>query len=317
MNATRAIETASAALRQGSLDEAEAALLEVIRKDPEAAGAYELLGEVYVKQQRLDLAVAVCSAAVSLDPDLRGAYRHLAQAHRGLGQTDEAMATLQSAIRHHPNEGAFYLDAAILLADGQRLETALELLSRARHECPGIVWQADLLQLHLLINEGRFDEVRKQANGLLRRTPDNIGALEYLAAACFHAGDHDGALEATRHLVARSPGVAEYELRLADLLRDTGHVGGCVEVLEHLLDSTDDEDARDAALEGLQAADEAQIPVILMMAMDSPRFRRELDRDAAETVIRHGFSLSRIGLATLLAALADHGADGLLRPTYH
>lgn len=309
MSASGQIGSAATALREGRLRDAERILQRLIQDDPLSPSAHMLLGEVYLHQQRYDLAVAACATAVALDPQNASAYRQLAHAYRGLGLLEEALATLHLAIERQPAGLDAYLDAALVLHETAGAEEALAVLDQASRRCPGQAWRVEPLRLHLLYAAERFEALRERAQACLAVDPDDIAALEYLGAACYRLGDLAGAAAALRRLVARAPAVREYQLRLADLLREMGQTAEAVAILEQLADSGDAEDICAAAREGLEVSDESQIPTIMMLAGDSAQFRRELRYDPSLALARRGFALSRVGLASLAAVLMEWEPD--------
>lgn len=305
MSVPSRLAKAARLLRDGGPRAAAKLLRRLVHQEPTLAAAQELLSEAYLATDHPGEAVGAAILAIAMDPKVSEARRHLALGYQRIGQTDLALEALDEAIATHPEQVGFYLDSAVLLRQTEGLDSALERLELARAACPEEGWRVDRLHLHLLLLERRYDELRRLATDHLLEDPDDISALEFLAAAAYHLGDMPAATDAMRRLVAQAPRVHEYALRLAELLRDSGDVMYAAEVLEHLAHSAEDEEVRTDASSAIEAMDEAQLPVVLLLAGDSRRFRRELEADPAEATLRRGFAISRAGLAALMARLSE------------
>ncbi|NUQ00409.1 MAG: hypothetical protein HUU35_11210, partial [Armatimonadetes bacterium] len=135
-------------------------------------------------------------------------------------------------------------------------------------------------------------------------------ALDYLATASYHLGDLGGAIEAAQRLSAVAAEVPEYALRLAALLREDGQTARAVALYQHVSDCPGDPENIAAAREALRAIDALQLPVMVMLASESRTFLREVRENAVRAMLRHGFALSRDGLAGFLSMIHELSPAG-------
>ena len=93
-------------LERGDLDRAERELREVIRLDPEYAGAWLGLGSVYRRRSRPDLALEHVRTAHELAPEDADTLCHFAGALAAAGKSAEALEALAVHLRRHPEDHA-------------------------------------------------------------------------------------------------------------------------------------------------------------------------------------------------------------------
>lgn len=317
MNEARLAQTVDAMLRQGRLAEAEDVVLRAIEHGADLAASQDLLGAVYLEQNQPELAAVAASTAVRLDPTREGAWLRLARAHRRLGRRQEALETLLAAIERGPALPDCYLDAVQVLRELGAVDRALELAEQAGRRFPALRWQTDRMRLELLLWDRRYAAAEEAADALLTTHGDDVAALECLAMARYHLDRSDEAVEAVQRLVTLAPEVAEYQLRLAALLREIGELDRAVVLLQHLVDHADSREERTLAQAELSLIDAQQVPVVLTMASESRAFLRELQADPPTALHRHGFALSRDAMLSLLPLLSGLSGGSRSSVRYH
>lgn len=107
-------ERAVALLMQGRLTEAEALLLEVTEDQPELAGPWVNLAQVYQAQGRADDAIAALEQAVLANPGNCAARTELGVLLRRRGEFEGAEAHYLACLEHHPDYPAAQLNLGIL-----------------------------------------------------------------------------------------------------------------------------------------------------------------------------------------------------------
>lgn len=287
-------------VRRGHLNETAMALEKVVRQHPQSAQAYALLGSVYLEQGKTEQAIAACEEALRIDPQTVLAYRQLAAAHRREGHLEQALASLKQAIALHPEDVRSYLEAAEVLRDQEAPEIALMVVSAALEQHP----QApDLLQcrLELYFEAGRYADAIRDAQTLLLLSPDNIRALEFLAASYFYLGSLENAAEINRRLLALAPLVPHYHLHMGALCHEMGDWQRAMEEYQRTIELAASDEVASEAWEGIALLDESQLPLVMMLAAESPSFRRRLQQDPIAATRERGFSLSEGALAMLMA----------------
>lgn len=292
-------------VRRGCLEEAARMLEGEIREHPQSAPAHEALGSIYFEQGKFDQAIAACEEAIRIDPQRELAYRKLAAAWKHNGQVERALDSLTRAIRLHPENPRNYLEAAELLRDQRAFEEALALVNDAIDQQPN---HRELRQcrLELYLEAEQFEQASAEAQALLAEQPDNLRVLEVRAAACFYLGRYAEAIAASRRLVALAPSVAHYHLRLGALYQEVGDLGRALEEYEWALAWARDDDVAAAAWDALATLDESQVPYVMILAAESPAFRRRLQQDPVAATRERGFFLSQKALLMLAAIDFEH-----------
>jgi tetratricopeptide (TPR) repeat protein len=126
-----AFDQALAALRAGRLQEAESLLLEITGNQPELAGPWVNLGQVYVLLEQYDAARMAFAKAVDANPRSCAAHNQLGVLSRQIGDFSGAEAHYRACLVNVPNYKDAYLNLGILyeLYLG-RLPQALEAYRR-------------------------------------------------------------------------------------------------------------------------------------------------------------------------------------------
>jgi len=287
-------------VRRGHLDETALALEKMVRQHPQSAQAYALLGSVYLEQGKTAQAIAACEEALRIDPQTELAYRQLAAAYRREGHLEQALASLNQAIALHPDNVRSYLEAAEMLQDQEAPEVALMVVSAALEHYPH---SPELRQcrLELYFELGRYEEAIREAQTLLRSSPDHIRALEFLAASYFYQGKLEEALQVNGRLLALAPLVPHYHLRMGALCHEMGDWQRAMEEYQRTIELSDQDELAAEAWEAIALLDESQLPLVMMLAAESPSFRRKLQQDPIAATREREFFLSEGALAMLMA----------------
>ena len=135
-----------ALMKQDRLSEAEEKLRFAVSLSPKYPQLYEDLGSVFAMQSRFDEAIPQFQEAIKLQPSLPLAHKKLGHALAALGRGKEADEQYQTYIESNPNRQAV-IEAADLLND-EKVEEAISILKE-----------------------------------LLKRSPNDVNAMRYLARA--------------------------------------------------------------------------------------------------------------------------------------
>jgi tetratricopeptide (TPR) repeat protein len=100
-----AAQAAVELVRQGKLDEAEAAYLDLISKAAPTAGLHYNLGYVYTQKKDYPKAQAQYEKVIELDPNGADGYLQLAHVYQDSGQVDKAIELLTKASADHAQDG--------------------------------------------------------------------------------------------------------------------------------------------------------------------------------------------------------------------
>jgi tetratricopeptide (TPR) repeat protein len=185
---------ASAAMRQGNLDEAAAGFASVAQASPTFAEAHFNLGLVREEQGRFDDAIASFQKALELKPRLRGANLFLGVSYFRLNQLDKASAAILKETAAYPKDAPAWMWLGVVRLAQDKPEEAAEALDKAAKLAPD---DMDILyhrgRAHLLVSKNsygrmfkvdprswRVHQVIAQANGEADRHMDAVA--EYQAA---------------------------------------------------------------------------------------------------------------------------------------
>ena len=185
---------ATAALREGRLDEAASGFEAVTRATPTFAGAYLNLGLVREEQGKFDEAVTSLKKALVLNPRLPGANLFLGIAHYRLNQYEPAAAALRLETKQNPSDAKAWMWLGVTQLAMEQPEDATVSLDKAAKLAPNDVdtlyhrGHAHLLvsklsyerMLHADPNSWRIHQVLAQADSEAARDVDAIA--EYQAA---------------------------------------------------------------------------------------------------------------------------------------
>ena len=83
---------------------AEAALIDVLSRNPQHSLAHVVLGSVYIQTGRAVQGIAECERALALDRNLAQAHAFIGQAKNSLGRDTETEAHVNEALRLSPND---------------------------------------------------------------------------------------------------------------------------------------------------------------------------------------------------------------------
>jgi tetratricopeptide (TPR) repeat protein len=185
---------ASAAMRQGNLDEAAAGFASVAQASPTFAEAHFNLGLVREEQGRFDDAIASFQKVLELKPRLRGANLFLGVSYFRLNQLDKASAAILKETAAYPKDAPAWMWLGVVRLAQDKPEEAAEALDKAAKLAPD---DMDILyhrgRAHLLVSKNsygrmfkvdprswRVHQVIAQANGEADRHMDAVA--EYQAA---------------------------------------------------------------------------------------------------------------------------------------
>jgi tetratricopeptide (TPR) repeat protein len=188
------VRQATAAMREGRLDEAREGFAAIARESPTLAEAHLNLGLVLQEQNRFDEAAAALQKALVLKPKLRGANLFLGVALFHLNQLDKALAAIQKETAAYPRDPAAWMWLGVVRLAQDKPEEAAEALDKAAKLAPA---DLDILyhrgHAHLLVSKNsygrmfridshswRVHQVIAQANAEADRHVDAVA--EYQAA---------------------------------------------------------------------------------------------------------------------------------------
>ncbi len=128
---SNSVAQASQLAAAGRLTDAEVICREVLRREPENAGALQLLGSIRTRLGAADEAVDLLKRAIASDSGSGFAHFHLGHALDTQGDTAGAMAAYETCIRIDPKDVAAHLNLGNLFKAQQRYDEAMRSYDRA------------------------------------------------------------------------------------------------------------------------------------------------------------------------------------------
>ncbi len=153
---------ASAAMRQGNLDEAAAGFASVVQAAPTFAEAHFNFGLVREEQGRFVDAIASFQKALELKPRLHGANLFLGVAYFRVNQLDKAVAAIQKETATYPKDAPAWMWLGVVRLAQDKPEEAAEALDKAAKLAPD---DMDILyhrgRAHLLVSKNSYGRMFK------------------------------------------------------------------------------------------------------------------------------------------------------------
>ena len=112
---------------QGLLEQAEAAILALIRREPGCTWAWWIYGKVEQDRKFPDRAISRFCRAIALEPDCPGLWHELSSAYEEAGHLEPALASLRWACA---------LQSSTSSASKQRMDRLIEAIAQRDHH-PG------------------------------------------------------------------------------------------------------------------------------------------------------------------------------------
>jgi len=172
-----AFQQATAAMRQGRLEEAGAAFETITHTAPTFVGAHFNLGLVREEQGRFEDAVQSLKKALVLNPRLRAANLFLGIAHYRLNEYELAIPALRREIKLNPIDPQAWMWLGVAELAREQPEQAAVALDKAAKLSPNDV---DILyhrgHAHLLVSKLSYER-------MLRANPDSWRVRQVLAQA--------------------------------------------------------------------------------------------------------------------------------------
>jgi tetratricopeptide (TPR) repeat protein len=158
--ADSAFRSATAAMREGHLDEAAAGFQAVLKTNPGLAEAHFDLGLVYQQQGKYEEAIASFRKALTLKPHLRGANLFLGILECRVNHLDQAVIYLQKETVLYPKDASAWMWLGVARLTQEKPEEAAEALDKAAKLDPTNI---DILyhrgRAHLLVSKDSYTKM--------------------------------------------------------------------------------------------------------------------------------------------------------------
>lgn len=192
--------------KAGDLDGAERAFREVVRRNPDRAEGWFLLGGVHHARGRPDDAVACFRRVIEIDPSAAEAYNSLGIIHALRGQRIEALSCFKRAAHVRPSFVHAHNNVGNVLKELGRVDEALASYREALRLKPDFAEVRQNLG-DVFRARGQFAEAEVHCREAVRLRPDHADSHNNLGAVLAGLGRFDQAAEAFRDALRLDPGM--------------------------------------------------------------------------------------------------------------
>jgi protein O-GlcNAc transferase len=211
------------ALQTGRTDAAVDLIAQALALNPKYDAAHTNLGNALRKQGRLDAAIAAYRQSISLNPNVPEAHRSLGTALREKGDLDGAIAAYRQAISLRPNYADAYNNLGNALKAAGKSDNAISAFRQA------IALNPNLPEAHnnlgnALTDSHQLDEAIAAYRRAIALRPDYADAHSNLALGLREKGQIKEAIAECRRAIQLKPDSAEAHGNLGIALRDNGQL---------------------------------------------------------------------------------------------
>ena len=168
-------ELAQAYLKNNNLNQAKAALDQVISANPNYADAILLLAEINLRSGHSEAVIEPITRLLKRNPELKPATLLLAAAYGSLDRFDDAAVVVSEQAKLAPRDPQAQMALGLTLRQAKRNDEARQAFEKATELAPDSLWPVEqLLELDLL--EKHFDAARQRIRRQFQKMPDSPAA---------------------------------------------------------------------------------------------------------------------------------------------
>lgn len=213
---TEKFQQASAAMRQGNLDQAGDNFAAITKEAPTFAEAFLNLGLVREEQGRHEEAIAALQKALQLKPRLRGANLFLGISEYRMNRMDRAMSALRKETAISPRDANAWMWLGIVALEKENGEEAVQALDQAARLAPNNV---DILyhrgRAHLYVSQESYAR-------MFKADPKSWRVRQILAEAAADAERHMDAIAEYQAAIQLAPNEPRLHEELGTEFRNAG-----------------------------------------------------------------------------------------------
>jgi tetratricopeptide (TPR) repeat protein len=209
----------------------------IVKANPEAASAWEILGEAYRQLGRREDALRAFGETLRREPASVGARVGTCRIRADRGEARPAVAACRQALEVAPQDVDMRFALGIsLMQDGQGDEAARELerVVKLRPKVADV--RVPLGRSYLFLK--RYQDARRELTEALRLEPGRTLAKDLLARTLFELGEAAEAAKLWREVVSAEPGNTEARRGIVGAQRKSGASKEAAEELRGLLEKS-------------------------------------------------------------------------------
>jgi len=214
--------------QQGDLEGAEAIYRQVLGRDGNHVGAWQLRGVIRFQQKRPLEALPLLERAVALDPDNAASFNNLGNVLMDLQRFGDAVAAFERATELKPEAADMHANLGRALRFHKKLEAAAEAYRRAIALSPKRA--AYHSSLGNTLTALKDDEAAMAAfAAALELAPDQPHLIHNIALSLVKLKRFEEAIEHSRRAIALDPKEPEYHVTLGRAFEQVGRIDEGVE----------------------------------------------------------------------------------------
>ncbi len=220
-------------LENNQNDKAVAALLQVIRINPELAFAWTLLGSAYEKINQSDKAIEAFQQAVRVDPQNASVWAVLGISYEKINQSDKAIEAFQQAVRVDPQNASVWAVLGAAYGDSNQSEKEIDAFQQVTRITPknAAAWYT-LGAAYVKSNQS--DKAIKAYQQVVRIQPENAEVWYNLGNILGASNQPVEAIEAFRQVIRINPKYIDAWYYLGVVYKLNGQTSQVMEVYKHL-----------------------------------------------------------------------------------
>jgi predicted Zn-dependent protease len=230
------IAQASALVRAGKVDQAEALLRSALAADPHSATLHGVLGALLLKEQKYQDSTMELRQAAQEDPESPEYNLMAAAALIGWKRYVTAVDFLRAAQPRFGNHPQFHYYLGLAYYYEGDMNAAVPQLEEAVRLSPKLE-RAQFLLANCLLVRGQTARALNIFRTLVKDHPDNAFYWATLGAKVGHVdagGSEEESLDAVRHALALAPNDLYVQFAAATVFTETGNYGSARPLLEQL-----------------------------------------------------------------------------------
>ncbi|GAX60606.1 hypothetical protein SCALIN_C13_0119 [Candidatus Scalindua japonica] len=209
------INMARLSLARGQLGKCVRQCEQIIKSNPEEAGAYGILGLAYLKQGNFNKAIEQFVKAIEKKQRIVDTHLNLTLAYVLTGRNKEAINTLENFLSFDPNNLQANTILANLYEKGGNIDKAINILVNLITIDPEYLPGYKLTSLYLL--QDRVDDAIDICNRALKLAPEDTKFYINLAVAHQQKGDPSASISSCRKAGTLKPGIPSINILMTNL----------------------------------------------------------------------------------------------------
>lgn len=212
---------------EGQLEYVQSEATKMLKKYPNSASLFNILGVVCKSLGKLDEAFSYYQKAIKENPNYAEPHFNLANALHRAGNLEEAIAAHKRALTIKPDHAKALNNMGAILKEQQKMDEALEVFTRAVNFKPDYdtAWNNVGSVLQEL---GRLEEAKQAFKKTILLNPNYADAYYNLGNSLQEQGKWEDALYAFQRTVLLKPDYAEAYYNMGNTLKEQGKLDEAV-----------------------------------------------------------------------------------------